>query len=1038
MPGGARRSCRCRGPRRPCPSAPAPAGPRRDAPPVESTGGRIVHPAARPGTRACRCGAPRPTTTASAAAPSVAGRRPRSPRAPGGRVERDGDATVRRAYVHRRRHRIRPRARLHARAGGAIHVEETVVIPAGLDDVPARRHRPRVPARSRDRSSGTGPARTRPTRIAVGADWSAAGHDRRGRRTVLRPPAGERRPRRRPLADPRRPARADGLRLDARSAAPGVRHAPRARTSRRPPTTSTSSAAAGDDRPPRRRPPGSRDGELRPGHARAVSRRTRHVPLVVDAAGHPVTIECPPRRAPVPPPRRASAWSCGSTRTASSATSTSGPRSPLGRSYRHLGPDPFPGFDGRVGDPVPMAYPTSGIGDFRVPALVVRGADGTTTPRAALPRPPDHARQAGAARPALDLRRGRRRGRDARGRPSSTSLVGLEVDAPLHDLPRPPGDRPQRDDPQRRHSDPRGPDRDEPRRSTCPTPTGTMVGLAGAWARERHVAERRLRPGPPVGRRAPAARRAPSTTRSWRCAAPTTDEAHGEAYGVSLVYSGNFLAEAEVEPFGTTRVRIGIAPETFAWRAGAGRGVHDARGGRRLVATTASAACRTRSTGSTASGWRAAPGATGRGRSSSTTGRRRTSTSTHDRLVAIATVGPRPRRRAVRPRRRLVRPARRRHDARSATGSSTGASCPTGIDGIARADHRPRPRLRALDRARDGQPATATCSAPIRTGSIGIDGRQRTESRQQLVLDLGRPEVVDHLADALRRSSASAPISYVKWDMNRYLTEVGSGACRPTGRARPSTATSSACTSCTAGSRPRSRTSCSSRARAAARRFDPGMLAFAPQALDQRRHRRRSSACGSSGGPRWSTRSARWRPTSRRCPTTRSAASPPRDPGRGRVLRRASATSSTRPPSTTPSGPRSPTRSRSIPRHRDVFQRGRFLRLESPFGATASTVSGWSSAPDGADGRSSASTRSSTGRHPRPSGCACAAWMPTRSTGSRAGRSRTTISVVRPQRRASARAPSSMAAGLRIDLERHEAATLGDFWARLFVLSGST
>ena len=52
---------------------------------------------------------------------------------------------------------------------------------------------------------------------------------------------------------------------------------------------------------------------------------------------------------------------------------------PLGRSYRHLGPDPFPGFDGRVGDPIPMAYPTSGIGDFRVPALVARGADGTTT-----------------------------------------------------------------------------------------------------------------------------------------------------------------------------------------------------------------------------------------------------------------------------------------------------------------------------------------------------------------------------------------------------------------------------------------------------------------------------------------------------------------------------------------------------------------------------------------------------------------------------------------------------------------------------------
>ena len=36
--------------------------------------------------------------------------------------------------------------------------------------------------------------------------------------------------------------------------------------------------------------------------------------------------------------------------------------------------------------------------------------------------------------------------------------------------------------------------------------------------------------------------------------------------GVSLVYSGDFLAEAEVEPYGTTRVRIGIAPDTFTWQ----------------------------------------------------------------------------------------------------------------------------------------------------------------------------------------------------------------------------------------------------------------------------------------------------------------------------------------------------------------------------------------------------------------------------------------------------------------------------------------
>src|SRR6202008_2537091 len=50
----------------------------------------------------------------------------------------------------------------------------------------------------------------------------------------------------------------------------------------------------------------------------------------------------------------------------------------------------------------------------------------------------------------------------------------------------------------------------------------------------------------------------------------TTTEEHGEAFGIALVYSGNFLAEVEVEPFGTARVRIGIEPATFAWELAPG------------------------------------------------------------------------------------------------------------------------------------------------------------------------------------------------------------------------------------------------------------------------------------------------------------------------------------------------------------------------------------------------------------------------------------------------------------------------------------
>ncbi len=63
--------------------------------------------------------------------------------------------------------------------------------------------------------------------------------------------------------------------------------------------------------------------------------------------------------------------------------------------------------------------------------------------------------------------------------------------------------------------------------------------------------------------------------------------------------------------------------------------------------------------------------------------------------------------------------------------------------------------------------------------AIGIPGRPRTESRQQLVLDMARPEVVDHLTEVLTAVLASAPITYVKWDMNRNITEPWSASLPP-------------------------------------------------------------------------------------------------------------------------------------------------------------------------------------------------------------------------------------------------------------------
>ena len=79
---------------------------------------------------------------------------------------------------------------------------------------------------------------------------------------------------------------------------------------------------------------------------------------------------------------------------------------PFGRSYRHLGPNLCEGFSNHVCDPIPLAYPTSGTGDFRVPALVVVAADGST---ALAPGHRSDRITAGEAEPcrvAIDLRGG--------------------------------------------------------------------------------------------------------------------------------------------------------------------------------------------------------------------------------------------------------------------------------------------------------------------------------------------------------------------------------------------------------------------------------------------------------------------------------------------------------------------------------------------------------------------------------------------------------------------------------------------------------
>lgn len=57
---------------------------------------------------------------------------------------------------------------------------------------------------------------------------------------------------------------------------------------------------------------------------------------------------------------------------------------------------------------------------------------------------------------------------------------------------------------------------------------------------------------------------------------------------------------------------------------------------------------------------------------------------------------------------------------------------------------------------------------------IHVPGRMRTECRNQLILDLSRQEVRDHIVETISHVLDTADIGYVKWDMNRHMTELGS------------------------------------------------------------------------------------------------------------------------------------------------------------------------------------------------------------------------------------------------------------------------
>jgi alpha-galactosidase len=164
-----------------------------------------------------------------------------------------------------------------------------------------------------------------------------------------------------------------------------------------------------------------------------------------------------------------------------------------GHSYRHLGRAGFAGFTNRLDDPIALEYPTAGGGDFRMPAMVVEQADGSTVLRleyvghrifpgkaAINGLPSTYAESAGEAT-SVEV--------ELIDRPSGVEVslsYTIFSDAPIV----------------ARHARIRNGGSTRVRVSTAmsasldlPDDDWTLVQLSGAWARERHVTERPLAPG---------------------------------------------------------------------------------------------------------------------------------------------------------------------------------------------------------------------------------------------------------------------------------------------------------------------------------------------------------------------------------------------------------------------------------------------------------------------------------------------------------------------------------------------------------------
>ncbi|EKN66765.1 alpha-galactosidase [Neobacillus bataviensis LMG 21833] len=299
--------------------------------------------------------------------------------------------------------------------------------------------------------------------------------------------------------------------------------------------------------------------------------------------------------------------------------------------------------------------------------------------------------------------------------------------------------------------------------------------LQGAWARERHIERQPLHRGIQL---ISSARGASSHHHNPFIALLSRggNEDYGDVYGVSLMYSGNFQASIEVDSFETTRLSIGINPFDFIWLLKPGETfqtpeslmVYSSEGlggmSRTFHKLLRTRVCRGVYRDKTRpiliNNWEATY-----------------FNFTEKKLKEIADAG-----------KNLGIELfalddgwfGHRDNDKSSLGDWTvhKKKLPNGLAGLA--DYVEK---KGMKFGLWVEPEMVSPDSDLYRKNpdwcLHVPKRDRTLSRNQLVLDLSREDVCVFLTETLTRVFSSAPISYVKWDMNRNMTEVGSAALPP-------------------------------------------------------------------------------------------------------------------------------------------------------------------------------------------------------------------------------------------------------------------